>query len=140
MSFHFFHINEVFSNADGTVQFIEFVGDSNGQHLWAGHEIITSHGGDENTFDITKNLPSSSTNGKSVLVATQGFANLGFIKPDYIVPNGFLFFPDGTVNFPGMDSLTYAALPDNGTFSQNSGGTLETNSPKNFAGATGTMI
>ena len=139
MSFHLFHINEVYSNANGTVQFIEFVGDDDFQDLWAGHSVISSNGVNTNTYTITTNLRSSATTGKSVLVATQGFADLGIVTPDYIIPNGFLFAGGGTVSFPGMDSLTYAALPNNGTSSINRSGTIGVSSPTNFAGATGTV-
>ena len=130
MSFHFFHINEVYSNADGTVQFIEFVGDANGQDLWDGH-TITSTGAPNYTVD--GNLPSSSTLNKSVLVATQGFADLGLVTPDYIIPDGFLSVSGGTLTFVGMDSITFGALPG-GTQSINGNGVVGTNSPTNFAG------
>jgi serralysin len=139
VSFHLFHINELYSNADGSVQFIEFVGDANGQEFWAGNSLISSNGAQTNTYNFATNLPSSSTFGKTVLVATQGFADLGIVTPDYIVPNGFLFTGGGTVTFPGMDSVTHAALPTDGTSSINRGGTIGTNSPTNFAGASGTI-
>src|SRR5688572_32472898 len=113
--FHIFRINEVFSNANGTVQYIEFVGEENGQHIWIDHSIISTHGDTSNTFNIPSNLPSDATNGKSVLVATQGFADLDLVTPDYIVENGFLFQQGGTISFPGMvddaGTLVYDALP-----------------------------
>ena len=130
MSFHFFHINEVYSNADGTVQFIEFVGDSVGQDQWA-TQTMTSTGADDYTF--ASNLPSSSTLGKSVLVATQGFADLGLVTPDYIIPDDFLSVSGGTLTFIGMDSITFGALPG-GTQSINGSGAVGTNSPTNFDG------
>jgi len=139
MSFHIFHINEVYSNADGAVQFIEFVGDDDFQNLWAGHSITSTNGVNANTYNIASNLPSSATGGKSVLVATQGFANLGIVAPDFIIPSGFLFINGGTVNFPGMDSVSYSALPTDGTRSLNRDGTTGTNSPTDFAGVTGTV-
>ena len=52
MSFHIFHINEVYSSADGAVQFIEFVGDDDFQHLWAGHSITSTNGVNTNTYNI----------------------------------------------------------------------------------------
>ena len=130
MSFHIFHINEVYSNADGTVQFIEFVGDSNGQDQWA-TETMTSTGAVDYTF--ASDLPSSSTLGESVLVATQGFADLGLVTPDYIIPDGFLSVSGGTLTFIGMDSITFGALPG-GTQSINGSGVTGTNSPTNFDG------
>lgn len=139
MSFHFFHITEVYSNSDGNVQFIEFVGDANGQHLWAGHEIISTDGVDTNQYPITLNLPSSATDDRSVLVATQGFADLGLVTPDYIVPNDFLFLTDGQAIFPDMDELAYDSLPVSGTQSLDGSGATIANSPTNFAGQTGSI-
>lgn len=140
MAFHIFHINEIYSNADGSIQFIEFVGDADGQHLWAGHSITSTNGTNTNTYPISTNLPSAATNGKSVLVATQGFADLGIVAPDYIIPNGFLFTVNGAIDFPGMDSITYAQLPTDGTLSLNGdGSTTGSNSPTNFSGITGTV-
>lgn len=141
MAFHIFHISEVYSNADGTVQFIEFAGDADTQHVWAGHSITSTNGVSTNTYNINTNLPSAATNGKAVLVATQGLANMGIVTPDYIIPNGFLFTTNGTVNFPGMlgGTITYAQLPTDGTLSLNRNGSTGTNSPTNFAGNTGTV-
>ena len=139
MTFHIFHINEVYSNADGSVQFIEFVGDADDQNEWAGQSITSTNGVITNTYDITTNLPSEATLGKSVLVATQGFADLGIVTPDYIIPKGFLFTGNGAVSFPGMDDITYAQLPTDGTLSLNPDGSIGTNSPTNFAGNAGTV-
>lgn len=140
MPFHIFHINEIYSNADGSVQFIEFMGDADGQHIWAGHFITSTDGVSTNTFPINTNLPNAATNNRAVLVATQGFADLNIVTPDYIIPNGFLFTTNGTVNFPGMDSINYIQLPTDGILSLNGDGvTTGTNSPANFAGQTGSI-
>lgn len=141
MSFHIFHINEVYSNADGSIQFIEFVGDSDHENSWAGHSIISTNGVDKNTYSIPTDLPNQATGGKSVLVATQGFADLGIVAPDYIIPNGFLFTTNGSVTFPGMNGgqISYSALPTDGTLSFNPDGSTGTNSPTDFAGNTGTV-
>lgn len=141
MTFHVFHINEVYSNANGTVQFIEFSGDANDQDEWAGHTITSTNGVTTNTYTIPTNLPSEATLNKTVLVATQGFADLGIVTPDYIIPNGFLFTTSGIVNFPGMvgGKITYATLPVDGIKSLNPDSSSGINSPQNFAGDTGTV-
>jgi len=141
MTFHVFHINEIYSNAAGTVQFIEFTGDANDQHEWAGHTITSTNGVNTNTYKFNTNLPNETTINKSVLVATQGFADLGIVTPDYIIPNGFLFTASGIVNFPGMNggSLTYATLPTDGVRSLNPDSSTGINSPTNFAGITSTV-
>ena len=43
MSFHLFRINELYSNLNGTIQFIELkVGNFNGESHWAGVAISSS--------------------------------------------------------------------------------------------------
>src|SRR3990172_391829 len=145
MAFHLYDINELYSNPDGSVQFIELaVGNVDGESFWQGHTISVTQPADSgygtttHSFVFPSNLPSSATANTKVLIATQGFANLGIVTPDFIVPSGFLFFDGGTVNFADADSLSYSALPTNGTLSLNRNGTTGTNSPTNFAGVTGT--
>ncbi|MBI3042925.1 MAG: fibronectin type III domain-containing protein [Betaproteobacteria bacterium] len=137
--FHIFQIVELYSNADGTIQYVEFLGLADGQHVWAGHSMTSTDGVTTNTYNFATNLPNSATLNKSVLVATQGFANLGIVTPDYVIPDGFLFTTGGTVTFPGMDSVVHAALPTNGVLSINRTGVTAVNSPRNFAGVTGTV-
>jgi serralysin len=139
MTFHLYDIDEIFSNADGTVQFIELSTSSNFENQWGGETITVSQGGTTHSFTFPNNLPSEATANTSVLIATQGFADLGIVTPDYIVPAGFLFTSGGTVNFAGFDSVTYAALPSDGTHSVTDTGAVVTASPENFAGATGQM-
>ncbi|MBI2314416.1 MAG: hypothetical protein HYU77_18160 [Betaproteobacteria bacterium] len=151
MAFHQYDINELYSSADGTIQFIELVvGNLSGEGFWATHTITVTQGATEHgiIFDATTttdggngNLPSTSaTNNTSVLIATQGFADLALVTPNYIIPSGFLFLDGGTVNFgEGADTLTYSALPAGGAGSLNRNGTIGRNSPTNFAGVTGTI-
>jgi Ca2+-binding RTX toxin-like protein len=91
------------------------------------------------SFTFPANLPSESTADTSVLIATQGFADLGIVTPNYIVPAGFLFTSGGTLNFAGADIVTYTALPTDGTHSVNRSGVVATATPTNFAGATGQL-
>lgn len=158
MSFHLYDIIELYSNADGSVQFIELrVGNVDGESMWQGKAITvsqdsgTSTGGGggyggpgpspsgNHVFTFPKNLPSMATANTSVLIATRGFADLGIATPDFIVPSGFLFKNGGTVDFAGADSVTYGALPTDGIHSLNRGGATVINSPKNYAGASGTV-
>ena len=140
MSFHLYDINEIFTNADGSIQFIELrVGGSNFESFWQGKTLTATQGGQTHTFTFPTDLPSTQTANTSVLVATQGFANLGLVTPDFIVPNGFLFQGSGQVNFAGVDILNYSNLPNNGSLSVGVGGGTAVNSPTNFAGQTGTV-
>lgn len=140
-TFHTYVINEIYSNVDGTIQFIELreAAGAFGQNFFAGQSISTSGGGSQQSFAFTSNLPSSSTAGTTVLIATQGFAALGLVTPDYVVPNNFLAIPSGSINFAQVDSVSYSALPVDGTSSINRNGVPQTNSPQNFVGQNGTI-
>ncbi len=135
-NFHLFQIEQLFSNADGTVQFIvlhEFTG-ANNEHLWGGMPLISTHAGVNKTLIFPTNLPSSNTAGRRVLVATDGFAALGIVTPDYKIPNGFLPTDGGTLNYAGVDTVTFASLPTDGTTAITRNGTTIQNLATNFAG------
>ena len=140
-SFHTFGITQLYSNADGTIQFIVLTEQdgANGQNLFAGQVITCTQGMTQHTFAFAQNLPSSNTGSRSVLIATPGFAALGLIAPDYTMPAGFLFTDGGTVNFAFVDEFVYSALPTDGVSALFKGGTKDTNLAKNFAGATATV-
>ncbi len=138
MAFHSYDINELYSNADGTIQFIELVVSNNqGESFFNGIKIsvIQSGTGTTNTYTFPSNLPSNASGAKSVLIATQGFADQGGVLPDFIVPSGFLFVGGGTVKFGWTsninnpaDEIAYTALPIDGT---------SLHQPANFWGTTG---
>jgi cysteine-rich repeat protein len=119
-AFHLWSIGEVFSNADGSIQYVEFTTASNSQHLVGAHNIITTSGGVTRTFTIPADLPHSRSGGRRFIVATPGFSRLpGGVVPDYTVPCGPFFDPTSatiTINFMGADSLTFTAadLPEDG--------------------------
>src|SRR6186997_348513 len=123
-SFHDFRIEQIYSNADGTVQFVvmhEAFG-ANGEGFWAGQTLTSAAASGNKSFMFPSNLPSQTTAGRRVLIATQGFAALGLVTPDYIIPNGFLPLTNGVVNYAGVDQvppvqvpqMRYAALPTDG--------------------------
>jgi hypothetical protein len=140
-TFHLWFINQLYSNADGTVQYVELMAFSSDQQFIAGHTITSTQGAASHSFTFATNLPgntATSTGFKSMLIGTQGFAALGIVTPDYVVPNGFLFTTNGRVNYAeGSDSLSYAALPADGSLALNRGGSTGVNSPMNFAGQSG---
>ena len=140
MSFHEYRISELYSSADGTIQFIELAnGPANGESFWQGQSISASQDGVSRSFTFPGNLPSGFTANTTVLVATQGFADLGVVAPDFIVPSGFLFVDGGTVNFANVDLVSYGPLPADGSHSLDRDGNIVTDSPRNFAGTTGTV-
>ena len=134
-TFHLWSIAELFSSADGKVQFIEFEALEGGQQFLSGHNLVSG----TKTYNFTSNLPGD-TSGRRFLVGTTSFAALGVVQPDYVVPDNFLSVSGGTLVFAGgADNWTYPALPANGTLSLLRDGSTAVNSPRNFANATGSV-
>jgi len=137
--FHLFQITKLYSNADGSVQFIELSALAAGQQFVSGHSITSTQGGTTRAYNITTNLPGN-TAGKTMLFGTAGFAAVAGVAPDYTIPSGFLFTSGGVVNWgEGSDTFAYASLPTTGGLMLNRNGSTSPNVAKNFAGATGSV-
>jgi hypothetical protein len=140
-SFHTFQISELFSSPDGNIQFVElheYLG-FNGEQFLAGHTLTSKHGATTRTYTFPTNLPDGNTANKHVLIATAGFAALGIVTPDYVVPTPFLFPGGGTIDYAGVDIVNYPALPTDGVSSLDRTGAVGINSPTNYAGQTGSI-
>jgi hypothetical protein len=158
-SFHFWRIKEIFSNADGTIQFIEFFTTSGGETLIANHSVqAISDNGTPVTYTFPNQNFGSSTANKHFLLATAGFDALpNSPTPDFTpLPNNF-FNPNAAsiqIDFAHGSDVTMPAingsmLPKDGINSINDsvfaffGDTdvyaTAANSPTNFAGATGSI-
>jgi hypothetical protein len=142
-SFHAWAISEIYSNADGQVQFVELFCDETGENSLSGQRLYCSRGLQTNIYTFPSN-PSGDTFNKRVLLATSTFSiQPGAITPNYILPNNFLFLTNGRVNFANVDSLNYTNLPTDGRLSLLRSGNrfvVATNSPQNFAGHAGSLV
>ena len=137
-AFHLWAMNELFSNADGTVQFLELTALTGGQQFMTEQKLIVyPAAGGVREFTFPNDLPGDTT-GRRMLIATQGFAALGIVSPDYVVPNGFFAQSGGTIDFAGADAWVHGVLPIDGR-SLDRNGSTPGNSPRNFAGNTGTV-
>lgn len=140
---HLWKFTEIFSNADGSVQYIEMqVTEFAGVAEWeTGGRRLSS---DAQLYFIPANLPEENTFQTSMLLATPAFAALpGAPTPDFLIPAGF-FDPAG-------DELRYrltfdvfafgpGAMPVDGVLAlEREGLGTPVNSPRNFAGETGTI-
>jgi len=146
---HLWKFAEAFSNADGTIQFIELVNPNtdNFETNIPGH-VIQSNG---KNYTIPSPALPANTAFKRLLFATPGFAALpGVPTPDYIFPAGSVpFFSTGgdTLACTGWPSMTFGAgvLPTDGIHSLVAGVggtcpcTTAVNSPTNYAGTTGSI-
>jgi len=157
-AFHLWDITEVYSNADGSVQFVEFFTNINSQDELFNHDVTSTTAG--NTFTIPHDLgtadPIGNPNGggnnatanQHFLIATPGFAALpGAPTPDYVFDAANFFdVVAETVTLVSADSMSFTSgeLPTDGINSLNEdfGGanrTTAVNSPTNFAGDTGSI-
>ena len=118
-NFHLWYISEVYSNSDGTVQFIELTAfplSSGQQFLFSNFGGPATISSGSNTFAFPNDLPGNTTN-KKFLIGTVGYSALpGVPAPDYTVQNGFVFTNNASVNFSGGDSLGYVggSIPTDG--------------------------
>lgn len=151
--FHLWKLQEIFTNQDGTVQFIELSTTAPGEFFLDDHSITARSDGVLRTFTLDHDLTGApSTSNRTFLIATAGFAGLaGAVAPDYgTLPTSF-FDPNAssiTINFAGVDALTFsgAMLPKDGVNSLVDASPAgapnlgpATNSPRNFAGAIGSI-
>jgi hypothetical protein len=136
--FHLWQMSEIYSNADGTVQFLELAALTSGQQFVGFHTVRSTSAGVTQTFVFDRDLSGDSFD-RRMLIGTQGFAALGVVQPDFIMPNGFLSRTGGTLTFgEGADVWTYGALPSP-PLSLNRDGSASTNSPRNYAGQSGSI-
>ncbi|MGZ5040035.1 MAG: hypothetical protein ACXWBQ_04760 [Usitatibacter sp.] len=153
-TFHLWRMTQFYSNADGSVQYIELMALASGQQYLSNHTITSSSGSNTHSYTFTTDLPGDSAmdmeggyygmgmgmSFKSMLIGTQGFAALNVVRPDYIVPNGFLFATNGRIDYAGSDSFAYASLPTDGTLALNRDGSMVMNTPMNFDGSSGSIV
>lgn len=134
--FHEWEINEVFSNGDGSIQYIELTTDLNGQGQLSGKFLVSSATGAGNTTLTFNGDLVGDTAGKSLLLATAGFADLTGLEPDFTLPSGFVPTRGGSLNFgEGASILTFSQeqFPLNGVQALNSDLQPVTPTPNNFA-------
>ena len=141
--FHTFVVDQLYSSADGEIQFIVLRENAGlgGQNRFSGQVVTSSHAGVVKSFAFGSDLPSSSTAGRHVLLASQGYVALrnttpsaNLPAPDFTLPNRFLATDGGVVNFANVDLMTYASLPVDGTNSRYGDGAVANNNPINFSG------
>ena len=134
---HLWDITEIYSNGDGSVQFVElFTADNNEQGV--GPFNVTASGNTASFGGV--NLPTSATANTWILMATSNFASQsGGITPDYLLPTHFFNTGGGTMNYAGVDIWAYGKVPTDGVNSLQRNGSTAVNSPRNFAGASGSV-
>jgi serralysin len=141
-SFHTFGVNEVYSNASGTIQYIELherLG-ADGEGFFNGVTLTSN----SKTYTFPSDLPDQSTANKFVLLATAGYSAIPGVPPaNFSIPANF-FNPTGdSLNYGfGSDLISFGPVPANSQQSLNRSGTAMVagaNTPTNLAGQTGSV-
>lgn len=144
-AFHLWKINEVFSSADESVQFVELTDSSDFEHQIGGHEVRVREGTTVlDHFEFPGPLGSTDTGGRTLLLATPGFQAVAGVTPDYEIAAGFIDLTRATsVSFDLLDVMPIAGLPTDGRSSlhRNPGSapTVADATPRNFAGQEGAI-
>ena len=158
-AFHLWQVKEVFSNADGSVQFVEMSDSFSGETFVGNLTLTANSDGNIKTFTFPSNL-STNTPG-SMLIATSGFGSLpGGVTPDFTFSQGGV---SGTFFNPNATNLTFtyngsgdsmaftgASLPKDGIHSLTDAGAVGfppgtpnissgINSPTNLLGNSGSV-
>ena len=152
-SFHEWDIKEIFTSADGSVQFIELFTNVSGQGFLNGHTLTANSDGAIVTYTFSGNLAGSTAN-RHLLLATANFGAIaGGVAQNYAALPSNFFNPSATnitFDFAHLfDVVTVAgsSIPKDGVNSLTDSSVLTpqttllagVNSPTNFAGATGSV-
>lgn len=143
-AFHIWSIRELYTNLDGSVQFIELFTPSSGQQFTNSQVIqVTEQAtGMTHTFMFPSDTQVPTDN-HAILIATSNLQSFGGPAPDFtfLSPN-FLFSGASTIEFLGTNqgAVSYPGLPTDGTHSLViPGNTTQVNSPQNYAGTVGSV-
>src|SRR5262245_34951790 len=135
---HTWRLSEVFSNADGTIQFIELAEISGGSaEVATGGHLVSSL---THTFTIPTNavMPTSF---KKILLGTPAFKALtGAPTVDYTIVANFFNPATDTIGYSTWDpSWPVSNVPTDGVTSLLRNNTTAVNSPTNYAGQSGSV-
>ena len=141
----FWNLNEVFSSADGSIQFVELVTPAAGPGdtgTLGAYELVNEKG-QRFFFQMIYGGGSGST----FLLATPGFSSLSGVPPDVeFLPTGFLAPGSGALHLQpygySFDTglLSWSQLSIDGTSSFGPTGVNPVNSPENHAGQIGFVV
>jgi hypothetical protein len=151
-AFHLWGVTEIYSSADGSVQYVKLSTASTFQSAMAGHVVTcVAPSGVSNTFTFPANLSTSSTANRSLLIGTSKLATVpGGVTPDFVLTNTapFLFVNGNAANSVFIvGTLTahadYTNLPTDGEFALSGSGAsfvATVNSPENFNGQSNRIV
>ena len=134
--FHLFRIDQIYTNADGSIQFVVLKEccNMNGENRWDSQSLRSTSPAGTQVFTFPSDLPGPGTANRRVLVATPGFAALGLIAPDFVMPANFVPIGGGSLNYAGVSQVSFGPLPTDGANAITSTGQVVQNVATNFSG------
>jgi len=119
-----YRIAQLYSNLDGSEQYIELVAEGDGPRSLAGRTLTSVHDGVVKSFTFPNDVPDVVAGADSIVVATvprllaEHFGAGGnFVvsfRPHYVVPARFLATEGGTLSLGEADTFEHAQLPGDG--------------------------
>src|SRR4051794_19416990 len=104
-AFHLWQVKEVFTNASGSVQFVEMFDSFSGETSVSGFNLTANSDGIIKTFKFPSNLTHSTPG--SLLIATTGFGSLsGAVTPDFTFDQSATPFTGSFFN-PNATNLSF---------------------------------
>lgn len=146
-SLHLWVIDEVFSNASGEVQYVQMLQTPPQDFEYFFEDAILRTDGE--SFVFPDDLPSTSTAGRSLLIATDAFAATpGAVTPDFTISGNFFALDGDTIVFEDpfgfgvIDTFSFGPgeLPLDGRHALDRDGDVVLNAPTNFDGEVGFLI
>ena len=145
--FHRWEIRQIYSNTDGSVQYIKLFNPSPNEEFVSGQTIFTHRddGQDQRSYTFQSNLDTGgeSTAGRFMLLATGPIEG---VEPDFVIPENFLhveFEENATFDMEAMawgsphNIVTYDFIPTDGFRSlDRDGNIVDPATVANFAGDT----
>lgn len=139
-------LNEVYSNENGTVLFIELISGGVVNTNISGQVITATSDGNSRSFVIPNNLPPTTTSPATLLLATSNLSQIpGYVTQDFTLPS---FFFDSravsiTIDYAGTSQITFNGTDlqlDDQSTSIDAFNQAMTNSPKNYSDETGELF
>ena len=128
-----YRITELFSSQDGSIQFIRLTETAglDGQTAFQGLAVTMTYRGGTRQWVFPNALPAGPTAHRDVILGIAPLVRIGDLgdvptffeftgccvvnaHPDYVIPANFLPTDGASVDFAGIDTMTYKALPTDG--------------------------
>ena len=128
-SFHLVDVSEVYTNAQGNVQFVELKALFDAQTQVQNARVV-AYNADSTMIVLLKDFTAvyNWTANQNMLLATAAFQDTAGFAPDFVIPNN-VFFPDGRIGFDRDPAVVGAVVIDGVAYGNYTGANTGYGSP-----------